>query len=230
MQPRVRHEIAHLAAATAGVLVIAAAIGAPSRPTMPLYDAATIAGRCDTELAGARATKKAIESKKRAGVFADWNRLSMQFADFAYPVYLLQNVATDKATRDAAQTCLEKLLPFETEMAQSEPLYRRVRAVKPKDAIDQTFKQDLIEKFEDGGATLPPDKRKRAQEIADELERLSLQYRKNVNEDPTTVVLATAEAAGMPEAWLAARKRDANGNLVLGLDSPTVVPFMQNAT
>jgi hypothetical protein len=29
--------------------------------------------------------------------------------------------------------------------------------------------------------------------------------------------------------WLAARKRDANGNL-LGLDYPTVVPFMQNAT
>ena len=105
-----------------------------------------------------------------------------------------------------------------------------MRAVKPKDAIDQTFKQDLIEKFEDGGATLPPDKRKRAQEIADEIERLGLQFSKNVNEDPTTVVLAPADAAGVPEAWLAARKRDANGNLVLGLDYPTVVPFMQNAT
>ena len=197
---------------------------------IPLYDAATIAARCDSELAKARATKTAIESKKDAGVFADWNRLSIQYADFAYPVYLLQNVATDKATRDAAQACLEKLLPFETEMAQSEPLYRRVRAVKPKDAIDQTFKQDLIEKFEDGGATLPPDKRKRAQEIADEIERLGLQFSKNVNEDPTTVVLTPAEAAGMPEAWLAARKRDANGNLVLGLDYPTVVPFLQNAT
>ena len=171
-----------------------------------------------------------MKRRKDTDVFADWNRLSIQVQDFGYPVYLLQNVATDKATRDAAQTCLEKLLPFETEMAQSEPLYRRVRAVKPKDAIDQTFKQDLIEKFEDGGATLPPDKRKRAQEISDEIERLGLQFSKNVNEDPTTVVLTPAEAAGMPEAWLAARKRDANGNLVLGLDYPTVVPFLQNAT
>ncbi len=217
-------------AALAGALAVGTASAAPSRPTIPLFDAATIAGRCDTELAKARATKKTIESKKDAGVFADWNRLSIQFADFANPVYLLQNVAADKATRDAAQSCLEKLLPFETELAQSEPLYRRVFTLKPKDAIDQTFKQDLIEKFEDGGATLPPDKRKRAQEIADELERLSLQFSKNVNEDPTTIVLTPAEAAGMPEAWLAARKRDANGNLVLGLDYPTVVPFMQNAT
>ena len=217
-------------AVAACAMLIGTASAAPARPLMPIYDAATIASRCDTELASARTTKKAIESKKDASVFADWNRLSMQFADFAYPVYLLQNVATDKATRDAAQACLEKLLPFETEMAQSELLYRRVRATKPKDPIDQTFKQDLIEKFEDGGATLPPDKRKRAQEIADEIERLGLQYSKNVNEDPTTVVLTPAEAAGMPEAWLAARKRDANGNLVLGLDYPTVVPFLQNAT
>ncbi len=221
--------IKHMAAAAAA-FVIGAASAAPARPLVPLYDAATIAGRCDTELARARATKKAIESKKEAGVLADWNRLSMQVADFASPLYLLKNVATEKATREAAQSCLEKLLPFEIEMAQSVPLYERVRVAKPKDAIDQTFQKDLIEKFEDGGATLPPDKRKRAQEIADELERLSLQFSKNVNEDPTTVVLAPAEAAGMPEAWLAARKRDANGNLVLGLDSPTVVPFLQNAT
>ena len=226
-------KVKRLAAATAGVLVTAVAIGAPSRPTIPLFDAATIAGRCDAELAKARATKKAIEAKKSiesGDVFADWNRLSIQVQDFGYPVYLLQSVATDKATRDAAQACLEKLLPFDTEMTQSEPLYRRVRAVKPKDAIDQTFKQDLIEKFEDGGATLPPDKRKRAQEIADEIDRLGLQFSKNVNEDPTTVVLTPAEAAGMPEAWLAARKRDANGNLILGLDYPTVLPFLQNAT
>ncbi len=222
--------LARWAASAAGTLALSAAIAAPARPTIPLFDAATIAGRCGAELAKVRATKKAIESKQGADVFADWNRLSIQFADFAYPVYLLQHVATDKATRDAAQSCLEKLLPFETEMAQSEPLYRRVRAVKPKDAIDQTFRQDLIEKFEDGGATLPPDKRKRAQEIADEIERLDLQYSKNVNEDPTTVVLTPAEAAGMPEAWLTARKRDAGGNLVLGLDYPTVIPFLQNAT
>ena len=178
-------KLRQLVAAAAGLMAttaaISAAIGAPARPAIPLFDAATITARCDRELAKLRATKKTIEAKKDDGVFADWNRLSMQVADFGYPVYLLQHVAPDKATRDAAQACLEKLLPFETEMAQSEPLYQRVRAVKPKDAIDQTFKQDLIEKFEDGGATLPPDKRKRAQEIADEIERLGLQFSKNVN-------------------------------------------------
>ncbi|MEP6609119.1 MAG: M3 family metallopeptidase [Burkholderiaceae bacterium] len=216
--------------AAACAVAINAAVAGPPASTLALLDSAAINGRCDSELASARSAKKVIEAKKGAGVFNDWNQLSIQVADFSYPVYLLQNVSPDKATRDAAQACLEKLLPFDTEMAQSEPLYRRVRAVTPKDAIDRTFKQDLIDKFEDGGATLPPDKRKRAQEISDEIERLSLQYSKNINEDPTTVVLAPAEAAGMPEAWLAARKRDTNGNLVLGLDYPTVVPFLESAT
>ncbi|MBA2546874.1 MAG: Zn-dependent oligopeptidase, partial [Burkholderiaceae bacterium] len=224
---------ASIACALAVIVVnagLTAAAAATTASTMQVLDAATIAARCDTELGNLRATKKAIESKKGAGVFAEWNRLSIQFADFAYPVYLLQNVSPEKATRDAAQACLEKLLPFETEMAQSELLYRRVRAAVPADAIDKVFKQDLIEKFEDGGATLPPDKRKRAQEIVDEVERLGLQFSKNVNKDPTTVVLTLAEASGMPEAWVAARKRDANGNLLLGLDYPTVVPFLQNAS
>ncbi len=219
----------HLAVSLAYAWVVSSAAAASTRPAIPVFDAPTIAARCEPELAKARATKKSIEAKKTGDVFEDWNRLSLQFADFAYPVYLLQSVSPDKATRDAAQACLEKVLPFETELAQSEPLYRRVRAAKPKDLTDKIFQQDLIEKFEDGGATLPPDKRKRAQEVADEIERLGLQYSKNVNEDPTTVVLAPAEAAGMPETWLAARKRDAAGNLVLGLDYPTVVPFMQNA-
>ena len=107
--------------AIAAVLVAGTGSAAPSRPLIPLYDAGTITARCNGELVKLRATKKAIEGKQDSHVFADWNQLSIQFADFAYPVYLLQSVAPDKATRDAAQTCLETLLPFETELAQSEP-------------------------------------------------------------------------------------------------------------
>jgi thimet oligopeptidase len=219
-----------LAFAAAAASPAVAALGA-ERPLIPLLDAAAIAARCDGELARARAALKAMESRKGpAGVLAELNRLSIGFADFAYPVYLLQSVSPDQATRDAARACLEKLLPFETEITQSEPLFGRVSALKPADAIDRAYRQDLLEKFEDGGAALPPDKRKRAKEIVDEIEKMALQFSKNVNEDPTRVVLTVAEATGLPESWLAARQRDGEGNLVLGLDYPTVVPFLTLAT
>ncbi|HET9024364.1 MAG TPA: M3 family metallopeptidase, partial [Burkholderiaceae bacterium] len=218
-------------AALAGAALIAGPAHAVERPLVPVFDAAAISARCDRELANVRGTLKAMESRKGSGkVFAELNALSIAFTDFAYPVYLLQNVSPDKATRDAAQACLEKVLPFETEVYQSEALYRRVKAVQPADLTDKVYQQDLIEKFEDGGAALSLDKRKRAKEINDEIERMSLQFSKNVNEDPTKVVLTPAEAAGLPESWLAARKRDAEGNLVLGLDYPTVVPFLTLAT
>ncbi len=208
-----------------------AAPAAEKRPLVPVWSAATIDARCDGELAKVRAMQRAIELRKGAGpVLTELNRLSIAYADFVNPVYFLQNVSPDKAVRDAAQTCLEKLLPFETELYQSEAVYRRVKELKPADAIDTQYQRDLIEKFEDGGAALSPDKRKRAKEISDEIEKMALQFSKNVNEDPTKTVLTPAEAAGMPESWLAARKRDAEGNLVLGLDYPTVIPFLQLAT
>ncbi|HQR22684.1 MAG TPA: M3 family metallopeptidase, partial [Burkholderiaceae bacterium] len=200
-------------------------------PQLPVYDAAAITARCEGELDAVRRQLRTMEARKGAEhVFAELNALSIRFADFAYPVYLLQNVAPDKATRDAAQKCLEKLLPFETEVYQSSALYARVKAVKPKDAIDTVYRQDLLDKFDDSGASLPPDKRKRAKEIIDELERLGLAFSKNVNEDGSTVTITPAEAAGMPDAWLAARKRDDQGNLILGMDYPTVIPFLELAT
>jgi thimet oligopeptidase len=218
-----------LGAFTAPFAPVAAA--EPVRPLIPVFDAATTSARCDGELAAVRKQLKAMEARKGAGgIFAELNALTIHFADFAYPVYLLQNVAPDKATRDAAQACLEKLLPFETEVYQSVALYRRVQAVKPRDLTETVYQQDLFEKFEDGGATLPAEKRKRAKEIIDELERMSLAFQKNINDDATTVIITPAEADGMPEAWKAARKRDDSGNFVLGMDYPTYVPFLELAT
>ena len=125
-----RFEPRHTAAAillAAGALPLQAA--QPARPLIPVYTAAEISARCDAELAAARKMLKAMEARKGAGnVLAELNALSIQAADFANPVYLLQNVAADKATRDAAQACLEKLLPFETEVYQSDALYQRVKA------------------------------------------------------------------------------------------------------
>jgi thimet oligopeptidase len=205
---------------------------APGRSLIPVFDAATIAQRCDGELAALRQTVARLERDKSgaATVLAGMNRLSLQNAAFANPVYLLANVSPDKATRDAAQACVEKLTPLSTEIFQSRALFEKVRAARPRDGIDRSYRQDLLDSFEDTGASLPEAARARAKAIEDELGVLGLAYQKAANEDPTTVVLTLAEAEGLPAAWLAARKRDAEGRLVLGMDYPTVVPFLQNAS
>ncbi len=225
------HAPALLLAAGAACAQTGTAPVPPGRSPIPLLDVASIKQRCDAELVSARKTVASLERQRSAPgtVLAGLNRLSLQIAAFSNHVYLMANVAVDKPTRDAAEACVAKWTPLSTEIYQSQALFQRVKATQPRDAIDRSYRQDLLDSFEATGASLPPAKRARAKAIEDELGLLGLAYQKAVNEDPTTVTLTVAEAAGLPEAWLAARKRDAEGRLVLGLDYPTVVPFLQSA-
>lgn len=201
------------------------------RTLIPVLDAAAINQRCDAELAAVRQTVKQLEQARPAdGMLAGMNRLALQSGTFSNPVYLLANVAVDGATRDAAQACVAKFTPLSTEVFQSRKLSERVRAAKPTDAVDTVYRTDLLNSFEDTGAALPAAKRVRAKQIEDEISILGLAYQKAVNEDPTTVLLTVAEAAGLPEDWLAARKRDAQERLVLRMDYPTVLPLLQNGS
>ncbi len=221
----------HLLGATS-LLAASAALAQPAdRALVPILDATTINQRCDGELAAARKQIAAMEKDRNAArLLPDFNRFELSSGAFLNPVYLLANVAVEKATRDAAQACVEKFAPLETEVYQSTALFKRVAAYKPRDAAEATYKAALIEGFEDSGAALPPAKRARVKAIADELSVLGLAFQKASNEDPSTVTLTVEEAAGMPADWLAARKRDAEGRLVLGMDYPTVVPFLQSAS
>lgn len=200
------------------------------RPLVPVLDAATIDARCDGELAKLRARKAAMENGRGAGaILAEWNRLSIESGDFVNPVYLLANVDPDQATRDAAQRCVEKLIPFETELFQSEALYARVKSLAPRDAVERIYRAELLDAFEDSGVALPPEKRARAKALRDEIENLALKFQKNVNEDRTTVAVTPEEAKGLPQSWIDARKRDGEGRLIVTLDYPTYLPFLENA-
>jgi thimet oligopeptidase len=219
----------HTLTAALGAALLGAAVAAEP-PPVPILDAAAIEARCPQELENARRQKAAMESRRGAGdILAEWNRLSASVQDFVYPVYLLANVAVDEATRDAGRKCVEAFTAFDTELFQSERLHARVRALKPRDAIDAQYRRDLLEAFEDAGVTLAPGKRARVKAIREELDKLALQFQRNVNEDRTTVVVTEEEAKGLPAGWIAARRRDAEGRLIVTLDYPTYLPFLENA-
>jgi len=220
---------ARLCAAALLLAPLAAPAQTPPRALIPVMDAATVTRRCEEELAAVRSLLQAMEKQRgSAGVLAAFNRLALRGDGFSGPVDLLANVAPEQATRDAAQACVEKFAPLSSEIFQSAALYRRVQALKPADAIDGSYRQALLDNFKQSGASLPPARRARAKAIQEELTVLGLAYQKAVNEDKTTVVLAPEDAEGLPADWLAARKRDDQGRLVLGLDYPTVLPFLQN--
>ena len=205
---------------------------APARPLAPLYDAAGVTKACDGALATARKGVAAMEAKPGgAGIFEEWNRLSIGLEDVGDPIALLGEVHPDKAVRDASEPCLQKYTTFGTELFQNERLYARVKAAKPANAHQAKLKKDLIDGFEDSGVALPPERRARAKQIFDKLEELRQVFDRNVRDDPTKVTFTPAELEGMPAGWLKMHesKRDASGNYVLDLKYPSYIPFLQNA-
>jgi thimet oligopeptidase len=202
-----------------------------ARPLVTVMDGAQITEKCDAVLSAAQQAVKKMEAKaKSPGIFDEWNRLQIEVEDVAGPVYLLANVHTDKAARDAGDACVLKLTKFNTDIFQNEKLFKRIQGVKTANAHQAMLKKDLIEGFEDTGVALPPEKRKRAKEIIDKLEDLRQVFDRNVRDDKTKVIMAPFEMNGMPEAYISAQKQDEKGNYVLGLDYPAYVPFVTNAS
>ena len=221
----------HLIAILAAVAAIPAAAAAPAaRPVAPLYDAPGVTKACDDGIEKARKTIAVMEAKKGAGaIFDEWNRLQIGIEDVVNPIYLLGSVSPDKAVRDAAEPCLQKFTTLGADVFQNEKVYARVNAAQPDNPHQAKLKKDMLEGFEDTGVTLPPDKRARAKEIFEKIEELRQAFDRNIRDDPTKLVFKPEEMEGLPEAYLKARKRDAEGNYVLGLETPSYVPFMQNA-
>ena len=218
------------AALALALALVAAAPAAEARALMPVYDAAGITRACDAGLAKARRMIAAMQARRApAGIFDEWNRLAIVMEDVGAPIYLLSNVHPDKAAREAAEPCLLKFTTLNTDLFQSEKLFARVEAAKPANAHQAKLRKDLLEGFEDSGASLAPEKRKRAKEIFDQLEQLRQAYDRNVRDDATKVVFKPGEMEGLPDAYLHAQKRDADGNYVLGLDDPSYFPFMDRA-
>jgi len=216
----------------AALAALGASAAEPQRPLVKLWNAAQVTAVCDAGLAQARKTIAAMEKKKGAGaIFDEWNRLQIAMEDFVNPIYLLGSVSPDKAVRDASEPCLQKYTALSTDLFQNEKLFARVRAAKPAGAHQAKFRKDLLEGFEDSGVALPPDKRARAKQIFDRLEELRQDFDRSIREDPTKVTFTPAEVAGLPDSWLKAqeKKRDKDGNYVLGLDYPTYFPFLENA-
>jgi thimet oligopeptidase len=202
----------------------------PDYPVVPLHTVASIERICPAALARHAAAVKALQAVAPARFLVEWNKLQALIQDTEGPMYFLADVHPDKAVRDAAQACEVKLANFNTAIGQNARLYAILKRVKPKDAVETQLRKDLLLDFEDTGVALPPERRARAKAIFDRLDELGNRFGQNVREDPTKVSFTPREMEGLSPSYLADKKRDEQGNYVLGLDYPSYLPFMESAS
>src|ERR1700756_2574926 len=205
-----------------------------TRPTIPIYDAAPLAGAPDTTLAEARRKiaeieRLPLENVTPESVLDAWDRVAMLVEDAFGPISLLNSVHPEAEVRDAGDKALIEESVFMTELFQNEQLYERVRRVVPRTSAQKQLKKDLLEAFEDSGVALPAEKRDRFKAISERLTELSQEFSKNIRENKTVLTFTPEECAGLPQSYLDRVPRDEQGNIVVGFDYPDYVPFMANA-
>ena len=208
---------------------------ADERPLIALLSASEIPARCDSGIAGLRNRIRKMETlpKARPGdanmVFSDWNRLQITLEDLQGPIEILNNMSPDPAVRTAAEACLVSINKFATDLFQSEKLYARFKAVRPRDAIEKKLRKNTLESFEDTGVALPRLKRERMNAILGRLDELSKLYSRTIRDNNQKLVFTPQQVKGLPAPYLAAAKRDEEGNYLLGFDYPSYKPFMEYA-
>lgn len=197
----------------------------------PNYASATqVSAACDAGLKDANARVSDLE-KRKADVswFAAYDDLNAHTEDAYHPISFLGHVHPDKSVRDAAQACDLKWQDFSSSLGQNEMLFKRIKSIKAKDAVDEQFKRLALEGFEDSGVALAQPKRARAKAIADRITALALDFDKNIRDSNIKVAFQESDLKGVPPDVVSVAKRDASGVMLMGLDEPTYLAVLRYA-
>lgn len=204
------------------------ALKAPVFPVFKSPEAVNVA--CDEGMNAAKARLRGLEKHKAdAGWINAFDRFSAANEDDANDIDFLQYVATSKELRDAAQACSLRWSEFFSSLLQNGKLYKALKAVPTRDAVDREFKRVTMADFEAGGVSLPPAKQARAKQILDQLTALDQAFNKNIRDAGIKVLFTEAELKGVPEAVWKSAPREADGRVVLGVANPVVSSVLRTA-
>ncbi|HTT42568.1 MAG TPA: M3 family metallopeptidase [Steroidobacteraceae bacterium] len=157
------------------------------------------------------------------------------------PVSHLNAVVNSEALRAGYNACLPLLSAYQTDLAQSEPLFSAYRTVAEQEGaalgpVQRQLLEHRVREFRLAGVALPPERKARFKTAMLELTQLQAKFEENVL-DATNHwswhVRAAEELAGLNEMLIAqARRRAAERGLegwVLSLDQPTYVAVVTDA-
>ena len=220
---------------SASVAVWAAPVQAENRPLIPVLAADEMAPRCERGIGDLRRQTAVMEKMADGGenyasrLFQEWNRLQIALEDLQGPVELLSQVSPDSTVRAKAEPCVVAMQRFATDLFQNTILYEKFKAAVPADPVQSKLRRDILDGYEDAGVSLSQKQRDRMKEITSRLTQLGQEFARNMRDNNQRVVFTPDEMKGLPASYLAAAKRDSNGNYPLGFSYPEYIPFMQYA-
>ena len=157
------------------------------------------------------------------------------------PVSHLNAVLNSDALRAGYNACLPLLSAYQTDLAQSEPLFRAYRTIAERDAaalapVQRRVIEHAVRDFRLAGVALPPEKKARFKTVMQELTQLQAKFEENVLDAANAWswhVTDPDELRGLNEMLIELAARRAGERKLTGwiltLDQPTYVAVLTDA-
>ena len=141
-------------------------------------------------------------------------------------------VSTDPDERDAGERAEQDVADWLIDLEKREPLYDAVRAYAERasglTATQQRLLDHTLRDFRRAGMSLSPEKRAELTTIHKTLNKLSIEFEKNIRQDETTVPLTREELAGMPDEYFENPSLRQSGDLyMVDVSYPQFNPIME---
>ncbi|MCI0363017.1 MAG: Zn-dependent oligopeptidase [Phycisphaerales bacterium] len=145
----------------------------------------------------------------------------------------MAHVSTDAQERDKGLRAQEEVANWLIDLQQREELYRAVKHFEPQLGKLQGEQKRLLEfwlrDFRRAGMALEPEKRAELKTIQKEINKLGLEFDKNIADDATSVPLTAEELAGMPDDLMKQLEEVRSGDVYLvPMNPPTFEAILDN--
>ncbi|HZW88699.1 MAG TPA: peptidase M3, partial [Myxococcaceae bacterium] len=184
-----------------------------------------------TALATARSELETLLGVKGARTESDtlgpYQRLQLALSNAGHRAGLLSEVHPDKPLRDAAETAVQEISAYATELSLHRGLYDALASVDATGLGTDTrrFLEHTLRDFRRAGVDKDEATRARLKELADRAVRLGQDFDRAIREDVRSVSLAPQQLAGLPDDYRAARKPGPDGKVRITTDYPDLLPF-----
>jgi len=149
-----------------------------------------------------------------------------------YPIYLMNEVHPDSNIRIEAEKSILEFSEWQNNMSLNEDLYNAVveysklEEVNSLSKVQKRLLDDIYKGFIRQGFNLTKEKRDSVKAIKNRLQKIGLEFSKNISSYSDTMVVNEADMKGLPD-WYKNKYRANDGTYKLDISYPTRLTFMQ---
>jgi thimet oligopeptidase len=140
----------------------------------------------------------------------------------------------NEAVRNVAQTIVQEISSFATDLSLHRGVYERVAALDLEQAPgpqERRLVANAVRDFRRGGVDRDDATRERIKQLSDELVRIGQEFDLNIAADTRSIAISEGRAglAGLPQDYIDAHAPNERGEVVITTDPTDYVPFMTYA-